>query len=385
MIAGIRVTYYAEDKDDLLVQCILPFAADATTRHGISAAWVKIHWRFGPHVVLYLSGSEAAVTAQSRAYAGKINDYLTLRPSEGAINETDYLAMSDQLGRLELLEPPYGPLAPDNDVQIVGNPGGDTFVRTQRAVEVKAEILANGLSLMSEEGWVGRSAADNLLTVFEGMVALACNYPLWGLKSGYQAFLSHWKEYFHQADRTGTIEAALHVAFEAQQATLVDSLQAIQTAVQKGEESTPWTKWIDKSWPLAMQLAEAGEVLPFPHPDRLVQAAKFGETIETQWSGSDSRDYSDFHQMFRQLDFTKLGNGPDFAAYRFLINCYFDLLPLMKISPMQRYSMAYFQTSAAQIVLGESWEETIQKSVDRQNRNSGEVVPTLPWRGASHL
>ncbi|WP_262391426.1 hypothetical protein [Nocardiopsis sp. CNR-923] len=61
-----------------------------------------------------------------------------------------------------------------------------------------------------------------------------------------------------------------------------------------------------------------------------------------------------------------------------MINCFFDLLPLMGVTPVQRYSIAYLLTEAAQEVVGESWEQTVARVVAHQ-QSDPELRPTLPW------
>jgi hypothetical protein len=370
------VTYYDDDKGSLLGGCLVPAALEAARGEGITAAWLHLHWRLGPHCVLYADGGAEAVESALRDAEVRVRGFLDREPSSHTIDPDRYAAFSTRMGRLELVEPPYAPLEPDNSLRRIEGDPVDTFLRGREAVALKGRVLTDGISRVADQIG-GRAVTAN---VFAGMAAIASQYPEWGLRSGYQAFLSHWKEYFHWSDPDGRAQARLAESYRAQSKDLVETLRAVHEGVSRDRFALSWLEWTRRWLPEAVALAREGHILPFPHPDRLDAAARFGEDTRVRWSGSDERSYSDFHREFRKLDFTRLGDGYGFAAFRFVINCFFDLLPLMGVSPIQRYSVAYLFTEAAQEVVGETWEETVRRVVDHQ-RTDPELKPTLPWVG----
>lgn len=385
VMRSLRINYHAEDKSALLHDCLLPLARQAGSRPGITSAWVQSHWRFGPHLSLYAHGLPSAIDQLLADTEHQVRVHLHTHPSGASVTDEQWDTASRELGRLELVEPPYVPVRADNTVERHEGGPRDTFLRTERAVQVKGRVLNAGLGcLLDEQGspLQGQAAAD---ATFRGMAALAASYPRWGLVSGYQAFLSHWKEYFYWADEGGRLTEPLTRAWQAQQPEL-DRVVRLAHDRRAGRPTGDavldrWFDWVDSQFPTVDALAVTGDILPYPHPSRLEQAGRFGDATRIQWSGSDERTYSDFHTAFRQLDFTQLGNGTDFAAYRFLINNFFELLPLMGVTPMQRYALAFLVTESAQSVLGERWEETIAKAVARQRAAGDALTPTLPWRG----
>ncbi|NYH52406.1 hypothetical protein HNR06_001995 [Nocardiopsis arvandica] len=380
MTVGLRVTYYDSDKGALLGECLVPAALETSRREGITAAWLHLHWRLGPHCVLYADGDAEAVDAALRDADVRVREFLEREPSTYAIDPGQYADFSARMGRMELVEPPYAPLEPDNSVRRLEGDPVDTFLRGREAAELKGRVLTDGLSRVA--GLVGGRADGGAAAshVFAGMGAIASQYPEWGLRSGYQAFLSHWKEYFHWSDPDGRAQARLAESYLAQREDLVGTLRAVHEGTTDDPSALSWLEWTRRWLPEAVALARGEHILPFPHPDRLDTATRFGEDTRIRWSGSDERSYSDFHREFRKLDFTRLGDGYGFAAFRFVINCFFDLLPLMGVSPIQRYSIAYLFTEAAQEVVGETWEETVRRVVDHQSSDP-ELKPTLPWVG----
>ncbi|MFE9243084.1 hypothetical protein [Nocardiopsis sp. NPDC006938] len=380
MTVGLRVNYHDSDKAALLGDCLVPAARTAAGRAGVTAAWLHLHWRLGPHCVLYADGAPDAVEAAVAEAEEGVRAFLARHPSLRRLDPAQYETFSQRMGRLELVEGPYSPVEPDNTTRrLVGDPV-DTFLRGPEAVALKGRVLTDGLTRVADQagGRGGERAVS--ANVFAGMGAIATRYPEWGLRSGYQAFLSHWKEYFHWSDPNGTAQERLAAAYRTQREGLVESLRAVHEGGGTDPYALAWGAWADRWLPEAIALARQDHILPFPHPERQEQAAKFGDDVRVRWSGSDDRSYSDFHREFRKLDFTRLGDGYGFAAFRFLINCFFDLLPLMGVAPVQRYSVAYLFTEAAQEVVGEGWEETVRRVVDHQSTDP-ELRPTLPWVG----
>lgn len=385
MILGVRINFHDQDKSIFYSACLVPLAREAQGRAGIRAAWIQSHWLFGPHAMLYLHGAAQPVQVLATELSRRIEDYLADHPSTVVIKPEEHEEASRQLGRLELVEPPYLPLRADNTVELVHGHCGDTFLRSSEAVQIKGQLIGQGLERIVDANGAVIGGTPALEDAFRGMAAIACSYPKWGLISGYQAFLSHWKEYFFWADTDGRLSGPLQESYAAQRAQLVAVVESARSAAAGNPTADRsvqgWGQWASKSLPIAMELAKTGDILPYPHPSRVEKAAKFSKETEIQWSGSDDRNYSDFHQAFRKLDFTKLGNGTDFAAYRFIINNFFELLPLMGITPMQRYSLAFMFTQAAQEVVGETWDVTIDRSLRRQLQRTPDLRPTLPWVG----
>ncbi|MFJ3406199.1 hypothetical protein [Promicromonospora sp. NPDC090134] len=378
MVTTVRLAYF-DDKEPLVRDVVLPALEEVAALPGVDGAWARSHWLRGPHLLLHVTGPAAPDAAAG--LAERLRAHLAAHPSRARLDESGYAATSAELGRLELVAGPYLPLWPDGSVEVVDTTTGDTFVRTPAAERAKGRIMAAGTAVLRTVLTAGTTPVTRADAAFLGMAAIAVAYPRHGLVSGYQAFLSHWKECFFWYDADGRADAALTASFEAQRDLLCDRLRTIQAggeAARQDPVAAAWLDWVDAALPIALERAEAGDVLPYPHPERAERAATFDDATAVRWSGSDERGYSDYHRAFRQLDFTALGNGSDFAAYRFLVNCFFDLLTVLGVTPMQRYSVAHLLTDAAQVVVGEPWQITVERAVTRQ---SAQAVPTLPWRG----
>ena len=72
------------------------------------------------------------------------------------------------------------------------------------------------------------------------------------------------------------------------------------------------------------------------------------------------RPDSAFHQA---VDESGVVDDPSqwFAAYRLLINLFYHQLPLLTVSPLQRYYMCYAVAETVDEVLGESWQVRLNR------------------------
>lgn len=371
----IRVDYRA-DPSRLISEGVLTFLRQLRDVD----VWLQAHWLFGPHILINITGDRPAVYEAQNLLVEHVTAWLAETPSSVDLDEAAYLERSAEIGRLELVPSPHAPLRPDNRVEVVDR-RLDTFIRDEALFEAKGRALARAMRDPRFVRMTERSAVENADSVYTAMCVIATAYPEWGLISGYQAFLSHWKEQLHWSDPTCRAESVLRAAFQQQQDDLVRRLEQVHSGARPmGDDGAFWCEWRAAANFEAERLAAREQVLPYPLPERHERAASIDDETGRRWSGSDERAYSDFHAQFRRLDFTKLGNGTDFAAYRYLINCFFDLLPLLGVTPAQRYTLAFYLTEAAQIVVGETWQETIDRAITRQE-GLVDATPTLPWKG----
>jgi hypothetical protein len=80
---------------------------------------------------------------------------------------------------------------------------------------------------------------------------------------------------------------------------------------------------------------------------------------------------SEFHQTVAAAGVTD--RPPEwFAAYRLLINLFYQQLPLLGVSPMHRYYLCYAVAESVDAVLGDSWQDRLQRlAVLRTNGRAG--------------
>lgn len=84
---------------------------------------------------------------------------------------------------------------------------------------------------------------------------------------------------------------------------------------------------------------------------------------------------SDFHRTVGEAGVTS-APSPWFASFRLLTNLFYEQLPLLTVSPMQRYYTCFAVAETVDEVLGVSWRERIAANTPAGKPSS--AVPDAP-------
>ncbi len=384
---ALLVSYYADRKAALIARSLLPAAERVAAKPGVEVAFLRRHWKLGPHVRLITRGDPIACRAALDQVAADIRGYLAEHPSAEAIDEQAYLATSERLGVAELELGPYAPLRPDNTVlaatldaadsliEDTAVPGRENLLDAARPA-VAATLRRPGASAGASAGAGARPYAAPHSLVYRLLVLVAASYPD-GIRRGFLSFLSHVKEFLLWCVPDGKFERRFATTLASQRATFLGLTEAVLADCVTGSPGPgtyhghdpllrQWANWLDHAWSLGLELAADGLLNPYPDPKRSLRAAAFGDDIARRWAGRSDRPYSDFHQRHRQLNLEALNMGDEFSAYRLICNVVYELLPLLDVSPIERYFLGYCLSEMAQQVIGDNWRDMIDRGIARQ-------------------
>ncbi|WJK40065.1 lantibiotic dehydratase C-terminal domain-containing protein [Solwaraspora sp. WMMA2056] len=387
------VTYYhSPTKLPLLRAAVLP-AAGWAAGQGL-AVHLERHWRHGPHLRIRLAATDPAGAAElavvATAVAGRLRRHLAEQPSTARTSVAELLAQAEQAGRIELVPPPYAPIHPDNTVRVepVDDRALATLFGSTEAVECRAALLRLGVPAVSAAAdrlaAAGDSAAARVRTCLTAMALHASRYPL-GLGNGHQSFLSHLEEFLVLNDPDGRVRAAFDAQWRrcADSATaLVARLAAPTDAAGPGAESGPgldptergWEQWTVSAAEVTGAAYQRGELPRVPAFSYLDRAEQIGDPDTVRRWHPDRTEYSDYHQLLRQIDFDRVPYEREFVTYRFATNVLYLLLGLLDVRPTERYLAAYLLSRAAERITGITWQERINGYLTRLAATAPEVT-----------
>ncbi len=356
MNAALYVTYYAEEKRALLRDLILPLVLDTQRRPGVHLAYAERHWKYGPHVRVIVQGDPEAVTAALEEGRARAEAYLRDHPSQAGLDEVAYLTRSEKLGTLELEPAPYGPLRPDNSVVIAAAPDRRALLGSEEAESFRAQYFAalTPAVLRTLQADTG-STAERLIRLARIFVLYASTYPF-GVYAGHISYRSHLEEFLF---RQGGGER-LRAAFAQKYAPIRDEvLRAVDGVCEGGRDDLLrlWETEFRRMWPIGRQLADAG--LLSPDPTQTMQRAAEGINAQAQarWAFGPDYQFSEFHQELRKFNISDTWYHVEmFSTYRTLMNFMYSLLPLMDVSPTERYFVNYMVSEAMQDLHGQDWQ-----------------------------
>lgn len=372
MIQSIRINYHSDRKLPIVAELVSLMKNNYGTDPS-RIIWVERHWLRGPHLKLLISSENPDRYGEIARLEGRVLEILESLPSMTPVDRMRWVQLSERLGRLELIPGPYEPIEVDNTIYREKIIVQDTFLRDETTYSARGRLISDALTAVDIA--VFDEPSSRAEAVLSAMAALANSYGEGGIVRGYLAFLSHWKEFFLWHDPSGDMEARLAESYREQSEHLV---KIVNRAVGRLADSF-WDEWIAKSSDIAINLALEGRVIPYPQEDRHRVAQAMSPALGRRWGGDDDRPYSDFHRAFRALDFTKLGDGVTFSAYRFQINALFEIFSILDVSPAERYAIAYFFTRAVEDIEGVNWQEMIEIRRKKQAKDPT-ASPTLPWR-----
>ncbi|MFD5738122.1 hypothetical protein ACFXJM_09495 [Streptomyces massasporeus] len=341
-----------------LARHVVPVARELGER-GVPGVQVRRGWLHGPHVdVLAPAGALPPGGAVDWAAIEAALDAGPLDPAR-ALTEEVYLDQAREFGRLEAVEPPYLPLREHGAVLRV--PPGDPALRSREPrLDALRTVVYGALATpvltmiegMAEEPGSGTVRLAEAFAALVDTHALGPAYGVFSPRSHVEAFLA-WA-----APRKD-----MRPVFRER---LVKEGPRIREVVEQrlnGAVSPAAAQW-RTAFAYGAGVLDHAVATGALTPDLLdsvtdgVDRSRMGPPgAETEVPTGEQPD-TDFHR-------TVHGSGaistpsPFFAAYRLLTNLFYQQLPLLTVSPMQRYYMCFALAETVDEVLGSSWRERL--------------------------
>lgn len=355
----VVVSYYGPTKAEIIAE-----AARLVHDHGCRAH-LERHWLRGPHVRLCLDDQEAAEEIRHR-----LTEWISSHPSTVDLDESTFLAESEQLGRAELIPGPYGPLRPDNSVAIERREltSLTALLGSAEAVECRAELLRDALDLIAVSAQWLVSKGNNSATRSElALIALASHaaaFPVDGINGGYQSFLSHLEDFLTHHDPQGLLRHRFAEIWSRNR----ESVTAAVRTLDSNRLAAEWRSWSIRSLRTAGAAYDRGELPALPGPEYAARATALGgDDLAQRWDPSARSQYSEFHTSQRRLDFARLPYEREFVTYRFCTNILYQLLLLLDVTVAERLQACSLLSNSVEEISGITWQERLDSYVGWQD------------------
>ncbi|MET7669047.1 hypothetical protein [Micromonospora luteifusca] len=356
-VIGVRLHTRGPVTLPWLARSVVPVAR---ALHGDGNAVVHLRrgWRHGPHVDVVAYGG-AGGTADWATVAAEL-DAGPLDPAR-ALSEEDYLTQAREFGRLEAVPPPYLPMAEHGAVQLLRREDTGPRQPALRALpgwEVAQSVLTTPLLDMVDE--LARRPEQGTVRLGEAFAALADSYFL-GLAHGVYSFRSHVEAFLAWARPTRDVRPV----FAQRLARDAAVLRPVVEQRLAGTPSGPAAAWRTAFAYCAgtFDATVTDGTLSLDLLDEItgsVDTAAMGPPSAPDVVPTGDQPDTEFHRRVAAsgaYDRTTQW----FAAYRVLINLFYQQLPLLTVSPMQRYYMCYAISELVDEVLGESWQDRLTR------------------------
>ncbi|GGM61027.1 hypothetical protein GCM10012275_35100 [Longimycelium tulufanense] len=350
-LTALRVYSHADSLRDL-VAGLADVGAWLRHEHGVYTVFLQRGWLHGSHVDL-VTRAEPGRHVPEDELRERVQAVARELP-EGYRSEQDYLRTAAEFGAMEQVPPPYLPLLPHRTVSEVA----DSEVNPWQG-EV-APLRESALARMFEPVRLTLSVPTRsqvLSGVAEAFAALAESHP-WGIAFGSFSFRSHAEAFLHW--QRGSADVRIH--FDHRLATDRPRVERVVRAVLEGGESCLAARWRSAFAYCAGQFDAAVEsgVLNDEVVASLAPSGDATVTTDTFDPSKNNRGPSEFHAAVTASRVTS-SPGSWFIGYRLLLNLFYRQLPLLDISPLQRFYLCYALAEVTDEVTGETWRERLER------------------------
>ncbi|MFE9451712.1 hypothetical protein [Streptomyces sp. NPDC006739] len=340
-----------------LSRTVVPLARSVRDTSG-AVIRLRRGWLRGPHVDIIGRGGLGQElpweTIAQRLDAGPL-------PGDRALDEETYLAQAREFGRLEAVPPPYLPLREHGEVEFLGPDAvvpSDPLLRDLREAEVVHGVLCPPLMNTIEE--LARDPSVATTRLAEAFLALGDSYFL-GLAHGAFSFRSHAEAFFAWAGPSKDMRPVFAARLEKEAPQLRTVVRQRLTG-EVGPAAAAWrTAFAYCTGTLDSAVVE-GRLTPamLDSITDAVDNTAMGPPTAPEVVPQGRHPDTEFHRAAAESGV--IDNPPPwFASYRMLINLFYQQLPLLTVSPIQRYYMCYALAETIDQVLGESWQERLAK------------------------
>jgi hypothetical protein len=216
------------------------------------------------------------------------------------------------------------------------------------------------VSMLLEATRGATSKRLNLLLAI--LVILAASYPNGGLLRGSLSYRSHLEEWFTFADPSGRLRHTFRERFDRIRSAATESVRNLLEEVGELGYVGPdpvlqaWSRHISGGWQQGLELARSGQISEDPAGQFQAAADVIGGDAARRWRGD--RKYGAFHTELRSFDFLdERIDVVNFSTYRWLVNLVYATLPLMDVSPTERYFLGYAVAECTEAITGVTWRQ----------------------------
>ncbi|MFG3036142.1 hypothetical protein ACGFYZ_04485 [Streptomyces sp. NPDC048330] len=376
-LTGVRLHTRMPVTPAWLARYVVPVAR-ALNEAGAPAVQLRRGWLHGPHVDI-LARDAAGAPGGGPDWDGIARglDAGPLDPPR-ALTEEAYLDQAREFGRLEAVQPPYLPLREHGAVERIGADGagpatGPRDPRLDRFRTVVHGALTPAL-LRTVDDLAG-APGSGTLRLAEAFAALADTHTL-GLGYGVFSPRSHVEAFLAWAAPTKDMRPVFRQRL-AQDAPLFRRVVEERLSGEVSATAAAWRTGFAYGAG-ALESAVAAGTLTLDLLDGAtagLDTSEMGPPGATDVVPQGAQPDSDFHRTVGAAGITS-APSPWFAAFRLLTNLFYEQLPLLTVSPMQRYYTCFAIAETADEVLGVSWRERIAARVP--DAPSGGPSPAAP-------
>ncbi|MEU8889916.1 thiopeptide maturation pyridine synthase [Streptomyces sp. NPDC048442] len=349
---SIQVRYYAEDKDNLVLDAVRPlfrrFAGE------IGSPYLTRHWRRGPHLRLNFMATEE--DWQNTVLPGarhELAEYLRASPSTTVLDQQAHAAAHSRMAQAEDERGPLFPWHPDNTLQHEPYENRLHILGSRRLAELLDSAYAASceqLFAMLERVRGGHDSRSGI--ALDLMVAFA-HVSVPPITKGFSSYRAHAEGFLSRCQDPSAVRNALDAEYRSRRPALERRVSAVLETLD-GDGQVPFVRWWAQHTAevkaAAEPLLEAGQISLDHHLPQTPQ-------VPIGLSPTDGQNsYLDLllvNPTYQQEVLATVWH----RSHRLAINVLYTQLNRLGIVPRQRLLLCHLVANTVEDLFGVSAEE----------------------------
>jgi hypothetical protein len=366
----IRVAYFDPDKSNLLLGPITQAVELVKQNKFVNKVMIQPHWKFGPHVDLMIKTDEATFHDQLfPQISALLQDWLSAHPSTTLLDPVEYEALSRKIGMFELESGPFLPLLQNNSVEIVDYVASANSLLPAFSLS-KETVLSESTDLLLTLLKAKKEEPDAFFLTLIGMLATTGDsFAMDGLSRGYMSLRSHADYFFSAHDNKGQLQKHFDQLDENKRESVDDIVKKLCS--QKFDE-LPLPKHLRdilQQWHTITADMSARHVNivneNYEHlanqTAHLDKAEALKDTLPEEFvKAFSSKSITELGEYFiNSEEGQRVQKSQEFMVYRTNVNFYYLLLPILEVSPIQKFCLCHLVANSAERVFKRNWRDMI--------------------------
>lgn len=366
----IRIAYFNQDRSELMLGPIKEAIAIAKSKSSVTEVMVQPHWKFGPHIDLSIKCDKndfhAEILPKIKAC---LEQWFKENPSDVVLEDKSYQELSKKIGMFELDAGPYLPLLKNNSVSVVNYQSSQNLIIPEFAAS-KEKMLSDSLDLLMNLLQEKQKNPDDFFLALVAILSISGNsYRPKGLIGGYMSLRSHADYFFAAHDSKGQLRQHFD-NMDNKKGSLIDDI--LRCCCEQRFDDLPLNsslKNVVGQWQIIVdEMSDRHQEIVAEHYDYLAQQSVHIDAAEAMKDNLPE----DFRQVFESKEITELGEyflnseeglkaqkAPEFMAYRTNVNFFYFLLPIIEVSPIQKFCLCHLVANGAERIFQQNWRVNI--------------------------
>jgi hypothetical protein len=343
----IRVSYHAKDRLPLILGPLRQSHESLKARRPDAAVFLRSGWLRGPHLDLCVIADDPPPDLDVEIAA--VRDWVQAHPSAADLNAEDYEQSSRQLGALEGVPGPYGPLRPDNNVS-EARYRPPRLVQGHEALQAQyVEFFDSATPLIFDLAALKAQSKTAFTFALLAMLArTADRLKIDGQVRGVASLRAHAEFFFANYDASGRVRAhfdqlepgwrpvlrELVLGTEPSEALDASDRARIEDIVRS------WKVVLDATMASVRQASRQDSSWFYYNPSAFTDEKEQKYATSFAEAGIDApiRPGATLDQLNKNFD-SDLFTSEDFQVFRITLNMFYSILPVLSVSPAERFGM----------------------------------------------